>query len=81
MTNKKILFTGGNGFIGRQIIPLIEGAGYDVVRPRSSQVRLRLMKRSLLYSLMVSTMMPSFMLPSLVDAEMLMTIGESCTPI
>ena len=31
MTNKKILFTGGNGFIGRQIIPLIEGAGYDVV--------------------------------------------------
>ena len=40
MTNKKILFTGGNGFIGRQIIPLIEGAGYDVVRPRSSQVRL-----------------------------------------
>ena len=40
MTNKKILFTGGNGFIGRQIIPLIEGAGYDVIRPRSSQVRL-----------------------------------------
>ena len=40
MTNKKILFTGGNGFIGRQIIPLIEKAGYDVVRPRSSQVRL-----------------------------------------
>ena len=40
MTNKKILFTGGNGFIGRQIIPLIEGAGYDVVRPRSTQVRL-----------------------------------------
>ena len=40
MTSKKILFTGGNGFIGRQIIPLIEGAGYDVVRPRSTQVRL-----------------------------------------
>ena len=40
MTNKKILFTGGNGFIGRQIIPLIERAGYDVVRPRSTQVRL-----------------------------------------
>ena len=40
MTNKKILFTGGNGFIGRQIIPLIEKAGYDVVRPRSTQVRL-----------------------------------------
>ena len=40
MTSKKILFTGGNGFIGRQIIPLIEDAGYEVVRPRSSQVRL-----------------------------------------
>jgi len=40
MTSKKILFTGGNGFIGRQIIPLIEGSGYDVVRPRSTQVRL-----------------------------------------
>ena len=40
MTNKKILFTGGNGFIGRQVIPFIQEAGYEVVRPRSSQVRL-----------------------------------------
>ena len=40
MTSKKILFTGGNGFIGRQIIPFIQKAGYEVVRPRSSQVRL-----------------------------------------
>tara|TARA_Y100000015_G_scaffold28826_1_gene28086 strand:- start:1070 stop:1915 length:846 start_codon:yes stop_codon:yes gene_type:complete len=40
MTNKKILFTGGNGFIGRQIIPFIQEAGYEVVRPRSTQVRL-----------------------------------------
>ena len=41
MTNKKILFTGGNGFIGRQIIPFIQEAGYEVVRPRSTQVRLQ----------------------------------------
>ena len=40
MTNKKILFTGGNGFIGRQVIPFIQEAGYEVVRPRSTQVRL-----------------------------------------
>jgi len=40
MTNKKILFTGGNGFIGRQIIPFLEKDGYEVVRPRSTQVRL-----------------------------------------
>ena len=40
MTNKKILFTGGNGFIGRQVIPFIQKAGYEVVRPRSTQVRL-----------------------------------------
>ena len=40
MTSRKILFTGGNGFIGRQIIPFIQEAGYEVVRPRSSQVRL-----------------------------------------
>ena len=40
MTDKKILFTGGNGFIGRQVIPFIQEAGYEVVRPRSTQVRL-----------------------------------------
>lgn len=40
MTNKKILFTGGNGFIGKQIIPFIQESGYEVVRPRSTQVRL-----------------------------------------
>ena len=40
MTSKKILFTGGNGFIGRQIIPFIQKAGYEVVRPSSSKVRL-----------------------------------------
>jgi GDP-L-fucose synthase len=40
MKKNKILFTGGNGFIGRQIIPLLEKSGWEVVRPRSSQVRL-----------------------------------------
>ena len=40
MTNKKILFTGGNGFIGRQIIPFLEKDGHTVVRPRSTQIRL-----------------------------------------
>lgn len=44
MTNKKILFTGGNGFIGRQVIPFIQKAGYEVVRPRSTQVRLEVDK-------------------------------------
>jgi GDP-L-fucose synthase len=42
MTSKKILFTGGNGFIGRQIIPFIQSSGYEVIRPRSTQVRLEI---------------------------------------
>ena len=36
----RILFTGGGGFIGCQIIPLLCEDGWEVVRPRSSQVRL-----------------------------------------
>ena len=40
MKKGKILFTGGNGFIGRQIIPLLQEEGWDIVRPRSSKVRL-----------------------------------------
>lgn len=40
MKKGKILFTGGNGFIGRQIIPLLEDEGWEIVRPRSHQVRL-----------------------------------------
>ena len=40
MKKGKILFTGGNGFLGRQIIPLLEEEGWDIVRPRSSKVRL-----------------------------------------
>lgn len=40
MKKGKILFTGGGGFVGRQIIPLLEEEGWDVVKPRSNQVRL-----------------------------------------
>jgi len=40
MKKNKILFTGGNGFIGRQIIPLLEKDGWEIVRPRSYEVRL-----------------------------------------
>lgn len=42
MKKGKILFTGGNGFIGRQIIPLLETEGWEIVRPRSHQVRLEI---------------------------------------
>jgi GDP-L-fucose synthase len=40
MKKGKILFTGGSGFIGKQIIPFIEESGWEVIRPRSFQVRL-----------------------------------------
>jgi GDP-L-fucose synthase len=40
MKKGKILFTGGNGFIGKQIIPLLENDGWEIIRPRSHQVRL-----------------------------------------
>tara|TARA_B100000959_G_scaffold260870_1_gene297858 strand:+ start:230 stop:1090 length:861 start_codon:yes stop_codon:yes gene_type:complete len=36
----RILFTGGGGFLGRQLIPLLREEGWEVVRPRSNQVRL-----------------------------------------
>lgn len=42
MKKGKILFTGGNGFIGRQIVPLLEQEGWEIVRPRSHQVRLEI---------------------------------------
>jgi len=42
MKNKKVLFTGGNGFLGRQIIPLLEKDGWEIVRPRSHEVRLEI---------------------------------------
>ena len=44
MTSKKILFTGGNAIIGRQIIPFLERDGHLVIRPRSTQVRLEVDK-------------------------------------
>lgn len=42
MKKGKILFTGGNGFIGRQVIPLLEKEGWEVSRPRSHQVKLEI---------------------------------------
>jgi len=40
MTKNKILFTGASGFIGKQIIPLLEKEGWEVVKPSSKEVRL-----------------------------------------
>lgn len=40
MIKNKILFTGANGFIGKQIIPLLEAEGWEVVKPSSKEVRL-----------------------------------------
>lgn len=42
MKSNKILFTGGNGFIGKHIIPLLERDGWQVISPRSHQVRLEI---------------------------------------
>lgn len=36
----KILFTGGNGFIGKEIIPLLINDGYDVYAPTSKELNL-----------------------------------------
>ena len=38
--NLKILFTGGKGFIGREIIPLFRKDGYEVVDPSSKELNL-----------------------------------------
>ena len=38
--NRKIFFTGGKGFIGREIIPLFRKDGYDVVDPSSKELDL-----------------------------------------
>ena len=43
MKKGKILFTGGNGFIGRQIVPFLIEDGWEVIRPRSTQVRLEVL--------------------------------------
>tara|TARA_R100000152_G_C6773031_1_gene200190 strand:- start:52 stop:876 length:825 start_codon:yes stop_codon:yes gene_type:complete len=38
--NRKIFFTGGKGFIGREIIPLFRKDGYEVVDPSSKELDL-----------------------------------------
>jgi len=38
--NNKIFFTGGNGFIGKEVIPLLRKDGYKVVAPSSSELNL-----------------------------------------
>jgi len=38
--NRRIFFTGGKGFIGREIIPLFRQDGYDVVEPSSKELNL-----------------------------------------
>lgn len=40
MTNKRIFFTGGNGFIGREIIPLLKKDGFEVTAPSSRELNL-----------------------------------------
>ena len=57
MKKGKILFTGGNGFLGRQIIPLLEEEGWDIIRPRSSKVRLEVDTEVDTYLKMMSSMM------------------------
>jgi len=41
MNEKKIFFTGGNGFVGKEIIPLLKEDGYTVIAPSSSQLDLK----------------------------------------
>ena len=41
MNEKKIFFTGGNGFVGKEIIPLLKQDGYSVTSPSSSQLDLK----------------------------------------
>jgi GDP-L-fucose synthase len=38
--NRRIFFTGGKGFIGREIIPLFRQDGYDVIDPSSKELDL-----------------------------------------
>ena len=40
MTNKRIFFTGGGGFMGREIIPLLKRTGHKVIAPKSRQLNL-----------------------------------------
>ena len=40
MTNKRIFFTGGGGFMGREIIPLLKRKGHKVIAPKSRKLNL-----------------------------------------
>lgn len=40
MKRNRIFFTGGNGFIGKEVIPLLKKDGYDVVSPSSKELNL-----------------------------------------
>jgi len=40
IVNNKIFFTGGKGFIGKEVIPLLRKDGYEVVAPSSSELNL-----------------------------------------
>lgn len=40
MKSTKILFTGGSGFIGKEVIPLLLKDGYEVIAPSSSDLNL-----------------------------------------
>ena len=40
MSKGRILFTGSGGFVGSQLVPLLEMDGWEIVRPSSKQVRL-----------------------------------------
>lgn len=39
-TNRRVVVTGGAGFLGRRVVALLEGAGADVVAPRSADTDL-----------------------------------------
>jgi nucleoside-diphosphate-sugar epimerase len=38
---KRVLVTGGSGFVGRQVVPLLDSAGWDVVAVRRTDADLR----------------------------------------
>ena len=40
MSKGRVLFTGAGGFVGSQLVPLLEMDGWEIVRPSSKQVRL-----------------------------------------
>ena len=40
MKESKIFFTGGNGFLGKELIPLLKKFGYKVLSPSSKELNL-----------------------------------------